>query len=204
MGMIFLISLMVSFGAFFLYVTAVSVAVKAMLKPLEIPDRSIFDREFFLIVFGVIAFVIVMLKKALGRDRSKPSGPRFSLAELLVMIFSLAAYPTIVSSYSGNENMAWAFIGGASYFPGLFLCALERLNTHDAPSSKARIAFLALFPYAVMGVTYLLWILIAIPPIGLLIIAGLCLMRVLAKKVRADALKAAAVSRQVIPVDVEV
>ncbi|HYF50793.1 MAG TPA: hypothetical protein VEJ63_15370 [Planctomycetota bacterium] len=138
-----------------------------------------------------------------------PLIPSVSLAELMVMAFSLGGLPAIVQlvgdfGIDASHLTSTQLMYGFAFFPAFFLSALYRLAVHRIPLGWSRYLFLFCFPYAMFGClivgaglpfmvfvreshAWLLFLLTGIFPVALVFLFGrLCLADARAAQ-RADA-----------------
>ena len=103
-----------------------------------------------------------------GTFRGVPRIPRIALSELMVMIFSIAFFPLVISGLIGAvAGSSWnisgdmlnikstvtgsAFVVGALIFPICFASAYQRLDSNRVAMGYTRMVFLFLYPYMVFA-----------------------------------------------------
>lgn len=182
MGCLVLPILGVLLGIYFLYACACTWLFRRVMRSMQIPGElkaeQERDRTMIFLVFlswramGVGA-IILLCTYAIGiyrhfRERRPgavpssvlPRVPRFALSELLVMVFSIGAYPLVMDAL----GQGWTFVQvslpvqralvlltGLLVFPLCFASAFQRLDGNRVPLGRTRLAFLFLYPYCMYG-----------------------------------------------------
>ena len=171
---------MLAIPILFLVVYACARFYRWILNPLAISEDSVaeFKRErtlsyvlfttIFMTSIGVLILVITYIVGLVRhiRRQSASAGaaapvaslrviPRFSLSELLVMVFSIGFAPVVIQSLLIGADPTvgfWALIIAIAIFPLCFLGVLYRLDFHCVPSCKPRMLLLAITPYMVLSI----------------------------------------------------
>jgi len=182
MGCLFVPFLALGLGLYFLYAVACTWLCRRVMRSLQIPDElgveERRDRTMLFLVFlsswamGVGALILLSTygigayrhfrEKRQGAVASSvlPRIPRFALSELLVMVFSIGAYPLIMEALfptfaaaqsMGPEQRGILLLTGLLVFPLCFVSALHRLDSNRVPLGRTRLAFLFLYPYCMYG-----------------------------------------------------
>lgn len=143
-----------------------------VLKPLEIPDSysalASRERRLMVVTYSTLLIVgapILLLMYLIGfirhlrRQRfahewkepdANPLIPRFTLSDMLAMVFSLGCTPALYQASQvgkATDSLLVIFFASLLTFPACFLAALYRLNLHDVPSGPVRMAVVALAPF---------------------------------------------------------
>lgn len=163
---------------------------RIVLRPLSVPKEMMpeFKRDrlatFFVFIPGIgVLFAMCACLVALVRHLRErrpgvmvasctlPRIPSIALSELLVMVFSIGAYPLIMSKlqisnafgmgHMTDEMRAWIFVSAAPLFPLCFASAYLRLDSNKVPRGLTRHEFLFLYPYGVFGLQILINTLLA-------------------------------------------
>jgi len=147
------------------------------LQPLAIPDSYdiVQTRERIVLIvtalcvfLGYFGAAVLLLHYAIEfwrhlRSRARAAGggeqekkfpfiPRFSISDMLTMIFSIGLAPMIMQIAGlGRADSARYFVSCLIIYPGLFLCALCRLEIHKVAPSWARLLFLGFAPYVALA-----------------------------------------------------
>lgn len=85
--------------------------------------------------------------------------PRIALSELLVMVFSLGAFPLLGVMYPGAEEGGAAvalLVCAMLVFPLCFASAYLRLDGNGVPLGGTRLLFLFLYPYCICAWHFLI------------------------------------------------
>ncbi len=170
-----------------------------ILNPLAIPrsasvefkrERSLAYVIFFALAMSIYGAVVLGVVYLVGfvrhlRLQTRNSGaqhadysriiPRFTLSELILMVFSTGVAPLIFQALTWEDDKDMSIIilvVSLALFPACFICALYRLDFHNVPRGAARSAALALTPYAALATAsiplYVVFFLVArfvnIPP----------------------------------------
>jgi hypothetical protein len=146
---------------------------------------------FFLFPLWLISVGVLLMSYGIGLYRhiksrtNPPEGafakappvpiiPRFSLSDLMAIVFSFGCAPAILLPVSSmqqtqqREMTVTIFIIAIITFPACFLCVLYRLECHRIPAGVRRMACVALAPYVNLGSILILPLTI----LGLLVLEG--------------------------------
>ncbi len=148
---------------------------RVVLKPLEIPDvypkLAARERRLMIIAYMTIFILgvpLLILYYAIGlirhlRRQSQAHGPttgdkmplipRFTMADMLAMVFSISCTPVLFQSMKvfDREETVFVFLCAILTFPACFLAVLYRMQIHDVPGGKVRMALLAFSPFVAIA-----------------------------------------------------
>ncbi|HYG77606.1 MAG TPA: hypothetical protein VEK08_21555 [Planctomycetota bacterium] len=100
-----------------------------------------------------------------GQSPRLPRIPRMRLEEMLVMVFSVGAFPMICNALLGlklnqsqsQQFLTFMFIVGLMVFPLCFISAYHRLEANHVPHGRTRMLFLLVYPYVLWSVPLILF-----------------------------------------------
>jgi len=104
---------------------------------------------------------------SIGTSAPFPLIPRFSLSDLMAMVFSFGCAPAIllpipIEHSSQHVAIVAIFSVALVTFPACFLCVLYRLECNQVPAGVPRMACVAIGPYVLLGSLAILPLTIAI------------------------------------------
>jgi len=162
------------FVAAWVFAWLCGIILRFVLRPLDVPfdielrrERRVTRIAFMSQLFwygGPVLLVVTYIVGAVRHFRmmsaaernhapvKHPIIPRFTISDLLVMVFSLGFFPVISAQLTPNMGdiqsaQVLILILGAISFPAYFICALYRLETNEVPAGWVRSAFLFIAPY---------------------------------------------------------
>jgi len=182
-----LLGISVVFGLLIGYASLCNWLFRVALRPLQVPDRFLLEskreRTLTFIIFlslplNYLGLPVLLSIYARGiylhfserrefgnRVRNLPWIPRMALSELLVMVFSLALFPLVISAFiqcvngavHSNPNEAQgvkiaSFIVGTLIFPLCFITAYHRLDGNRVTLGRTRLMLLFLYPYMTFAI----------------------------------------------------
>ena len=160
-------------GLFFTAAFVCTVIFRWVISPLAIPVTypKLFSRDRLLLIVGfltlmyvglpilLMVYIIGLVRHLRAQARAEvtppvdpePCGiiPRFSMADMLAMVFSLGCSPAVfaVTRMYDHEHQALLFAGAVITFPACFLPMLYRLQIHNVPAGILRMLLIALAPF---------------------------------------------------------
>jgi hypothetical protein len=160
-------------GIVFLAAFVCALVFRWIYSPLAIPniypklvarDRRILILGFMTMMYLGLPFLLITYLVGLFRHlRSQASPPpelfgikepcgiipRFTMADMLAMVFSLGCSPAVfnVLKLFDREHPAILFAGAVITFPACFLPVLYRIQVHNVPSGITRMLLVALAPF---------------------------------------------------------